>query len=123
MDEQKNVFGEPIGSCSDNPKTGFYRTGCCHTGPEDIGVHTVCVEVTAEFLEFSKSVGNDLSTPHPEFDFAGLQPGDRWCLCADRWKQAFDAGMAPRVVLGATHIATLEIVDFSDLKKFALDLS
>lgn len=123
MDEQLNVFGEPIGTCSDKPKTGFYRTGCCHTGPEDVGVHTVCVEVNEEFLRFSKSAGNDLSTPHPEFDFAGLQPGDRWCLCADRWKQAYDAGKAPRVVLGSTHIATLEIVDMADLKKLALDLS
>jgi uncharacterized protein (DUF2237 family) len=120
---QRNVFGETIATCSNRPLTGFYRTGCCHTGPEDIGVHTVCVEMTAEFLAFSKARGNDLSTPQPEFGFPGLQPGDRWCLCAARWKEAFDAGMAPRVVLGATHEATLEIVPLADLKRFALDLT
>ncbi len=123
MGDQENVFGEPIAMCSDSPITGFYRTGCCHSGPEDLGVHTVCVEVTAEFLEFSKLRGNDLSTPRDEFGFPGLQPGDRWCLCAARWKEAFDAGMAPRVVLTATHKTTLEIVDLADLKRYALDLA
>lgn len=123
LDEQRNVFGEPIEACSISPLTGFYRTGCCHTGPDDFGLHTVCVQVTDEFLAFSKARGNDLSTPLPEFGFSGLSPGDRWCLCAARWKEAFDAGMAPRVVLRATHEATLEIVPLEDLKRHALDLA
>ena len=119
---QKNVFGEPIETCSTRPMTGFYRSGCCETGPEDVGVHTVCVEMTEEFLLFSRSRGNDLSTPLPEFGFPGLEPGDRWCLCAARWQEAFEAGMAPRVILVATHEATLEIVAFEDLKRLAIDL-
>jgi uncharacterized protein (DUF2237 family) len=118
-----NVFGEPLAPCSINPMTGFYRDGCCATGPEDIGSHVVCSQVTAEFLAFSKSKGNDLSTPRPEFGFAGLNPGDRWCLCAERWKEAFQAGAAPRVVLQSTHKASLKYVDLVDLKKYALDLS
>jgi len=121
--EQRNVFGEPLAACSLQPRTGFYRTGCCETGPEDVGVHTVCVEVTAEFLAFSRSRGNDLSTPRPEFGFPGLMPGDRWCLCAARWQEAFEAGAAPRVVLAATHEATLEIVRLADLKRHSLDLA
>jgi len=121
--EQHNVFGEPIEICSLNPTTGFYRNGCCDTGPEDVGVHTVCVEVTREFLAFSKSRGNDLSTPRPEFGFPGLNPGDRWCLCAERWQEALSAGVAPRVILAATHEATLEIADLADLKRHALDLA
>lgn len=121
--EQLNVFGEPVEMCSNNPMTGFYRTGCCHTGPDDLGLHTICVVVTAEFLAFSKVRGNDLSTPMPEFGFPGLNPGDRWCLCAARWKEALDAGMAPRVVLRATHEATLEIVPLDDLKRYAIDLA
>lgn len=120
---QRNVFGEPLGLCSQRPMTGFYRTGCCHTGPEDVGLHTVCVEVTEDFLEFSKSRGNDLSTPRPEFGFPGLEPGDRWCLCAARWAEAHEAGAAPRVVLGSTHEATLEVVSLQDLKRLALDLA
>ena len=120
---QHNVFGEPIEVCSIRPLTGFYRSGCCETGPEDFGVHTVCVEVTAEFLAFSKARGNDLSTPRPEFGFSGLEPGDRWCLCAARWQEAFEAGVAPRVVLGATHEATLEVAALDDLKSLALDIS
>jgi uncharacterized protein (DUF2237 family) len=124
MDEmQRNVFGEAIGVCSVKPMTGFYRTGCCETGAEDTGVHTVCVEATAEFLAFSKTRGNDLSTPRPEFGFAGLNPGDRWCLCAARWQEALEAGAAPRVVLAATHEATLQIVRLADLKRYALDLA
>jgi uncharacterized protein len=119
---QRNVFGEPIATCSVNPRTGFYRTGCCETGPDDIGVHSVCVEVTAAFLTFSRACGNDLSTPRPEFGFPGLEPGDRWCLCAARWRQALEAGAAPRVVLAATHEATLAIVSLADLKRHALDL-
>ena len=122
-DQQRNVFGEPIGTCSARPMTGFFRTGCCETGPEDVGVHTVCVEVTREFLAFSKAVGNDLSTPRPEFGFAGLEPGDRWCLCAARWRQALESGAAPRVVLAATHEATLQLIELADLKRYALDLA
>jgi uncharacterized protein (DUF2237 family) len=120
---QRNVFGEPIAVCSVKPMTGFYRTGCCETGPEDVGVHTVCIQATAEFLAFSKARGNDLSTPRPEFGFAGLSPGDRWCLCAARWQEALQAGAAPRVVLAATHEATLQIVQLADLKRYALDLA
>jgi uncharacterized protein len=120
---QRNVYGEPLRTCSERPLTGFFRTGCCHTGPDDLGLHTVCVEVTADFLAFSKARGNDLSAPKPEFDFPGLKPGDRWCLCAARWREAFEAGKAPRVILGATHEATLEIVDFDDLKRHAIDLA
>lgn len=118
-----NVFGEPIGVCSLSPVTGFYRSGCCDVGPEDVGCHAVCVEVTAEFLAFSKVRGNDLSTPRPEFGFPGLEPGDRWCLCAARWQEALAAGVAPRVVLTATHAAALDIIDLADLKPFALDLA
>jgi uncharacterized protein len=122
-DQQRNVFGEPIEVCSLNPTTGFYRSGCCETGPEDVGVHTVCVEVTKEFLAFSKARGNDLSTPRPEYGFPGLNPGDRWCLCAERWQESLAAGVAPRVVLAATHEATLEIAELADLKRHALDLA
>jgi uncharacterized protein (DUF2237 family) len=122
-EQQRNVFGEPIALCSAKPLTGFYRTGCCETGAEDTGVHTVCIEATAAFLAFSKAAGNDLSTPRPEFGFAGLKPGDRWCLCAARWQEALEAGAAPRVVLSATHEATLQTVQIADLKRFALDLA
>jgi uncharacterized protein len=110
-----NVFGTPLESCSHDPLTGFYRDGCCHTGPEDLGVHTVCVVATEAFLTFSRDVGNDLSTPRPEYRFPGVRPGDRWCLCASRWKQAWEAGHAPPVVLTATHEATLEIVPLKAL--------
>jgi len=120
---QRNVFGEPIEICSLSPRTGFYRTGCCETGEEDLGVHTVCVEVTAEFLAFSKARGNDLSSPLPDFGFPGLRPGDRWCLCAARWQEALEADAAPRVVLAATHVRTLEIVELANLKRHALDLA
>ncbi len=119
---QRNVFGESIETCSIRPMTGFYRSGCCHTGEDDAGMHTICILVTAEFLAFSKMRGNDLSTPLPEFGFPGLQPGDRWCLCAERWKEALEAGMAPRVVLQATHENTLEVVSIEDLKRYAIDL-
>jgi uncharacterized protein (DUF2237 family) len=122
-EQARNVLGERLQTCSESPMTGFYRDGCCNTGPDDFGVHTVCVLMTAEFLEFSRARGNDLSTPMPEMGFAGLKPGDRWCLCAARWKEALDAGMAPRVVLTATHEATLELVSLDDLKKHAIDLS
>lgn len=120
---QKNVFGGPLAACSNNPLTGFFRDGCCSTGPQDHGSHTVCTIMTDEFLAFSKAAGNDLSTPVPEFAFPGLKAGDRWCLCAARWQQAFEAGMAPRVVLAATHERALEIVALKDLKRFAIDLS
>jgi len=120
---QKNVFGEPLAVCSNNPLTGFFRDGCCNTGPQDFGSHTVCVVMTEEFLAFSKAAGNDLSTPAPGYAFPGLKAGDRWCLCAARWQQAFESGMAPRVVLAATHERALEIVALKDLKRFAIDLS
>lgn len=119
----RNVLGDRLQSCSEAPVTGFYRDGCCNTGPEDVGVHTVCALMTEEFLEFSRARGNDLSTPMPEVGFPGLKPGDRWCLCAARWKEALDAGMAPRIVLTATHEATLEVASLADLKKYAIDLS
>jgi uncharacterized protein (DUF2237 family) len=119
----RNVLGDKLIPCSERPVTGFYRDGCCNTGPDDLGVHTVCAVMTAEFLAFSKARGNDLSTPMPDFGFPGLKPGDRWCLCAARWKEALDAGKAPRVVLGATHEATLEFVSLEDLKRYAIDLS
>ena len=115
----RNVLGEELESCSTDPVTGFYRTGCCDTGAEDMGVHTVCAVVTADFLRFSAEAGNDLSTPRPEFGFPGLRPGDRWCLCASRWAEANAAGVAPPVVLAATHAHTLEWVDVADLKAHA----
>jgi len=119
----RNVLGEKLQSCSERPLTGFFRDGCCNTSPEDVGVHTVCAVMTAEFLEFSKARGNDLSTPMPEFGFPGLKPGDRWCLCAPRWREALDAGRAPQVVLAATHEASLEFASLADYKKHAIDLS
>lgn len=119
----RNVFGEPLQPCSVKPMTGFFRNGCCDTGPEDTGSHTVCVIVTVEFLEFSKSRGNDLSTPAPHFGFAGLKPGDRWCLCAPRWQEAFEANSAPRVVLRASHEGALQFCSLADLKRYAVDLS
>ena len=117
----RNVLGEPLVTCSAQPMTGFFRDGCCHTGPEDIGQHTVCAEVTAAFLAFSQSRGNDLSTPQPAFGFPGLQPGDRWCLCAARWLEAYEAGCAPRVQLSATHEATLDTVPLSALMVHAIE--
>lgn len=119
--EAKNVLGGPLEACSLDPLTGFYRTGCCNTGPEDVGLHVVCVQVTAEFLAFSQKRGNDLSTPMPAFGFPGLQPGDRWCLCADRWQEALDAGVAPPVYLAATERSALQVVKLEDLKRYALD--
>ncbi len=119
----RNVLGEQLDLCSMAPMTGFFRDGCCNTSPEDVGSHTVCVVMTAEFLEFSKSRGNDLSTPLPAFGFPGLKPGDRWCLCAPRWQEAFDAGKAPRVVLRATHQAALNFCALADLKRYAIDLA
>jgi uncharacterized protein len=118
-----NVLGQPLESCSMDPVTGFYRDGCCNTDYDDTGIHTVCVRVSAKFLAFSKQRGNDLSTPMPDFGFPGLKPGDQWCLCAGRWKEALDAGAAPQVVLAATHEETLAIVALADLKRHAIDLS
>jgi uncharacterized protein (DUF2237 family) len=118
----RNVLGEPIEACSLKPMTGFFRDGCCETSREDRGSHTVCAVMTAAFLEFSKSRGNDLSTPVPEFGFPGLQPGNRWCLCAPRWREAFEAQCAPRVVLRATHELALEHCSLADLKRFAIDI-
>ena len=120
---QTSVLDEPLCVCSTSPMTGFVRNGCCETGPQDLGSHTVCVEVTAEFLEFSRSRGNDLSTPIPAFEFPGLKPGDRWCLCAARWQEALEAGAAPRVVMRATHQRALEVIEFSDLSRHAIDIS
>ena len=118
-----NVLGGRLEACSVKPMTGFFRNGCCDTSREDVGSHTVCVVMTEAFLEFSKSRGNDLSTPMPEFGFPGLKEGDRWCLCAPRWQEALEAGRAPRVVLRATHQGALEFCRLADLKRFAIDLS
>ena len=115
----KNVLGGELIPCSMDPLTGFYRNGCCETGPEDMGLHTVCAVMSEAFLAFSKAMGNDLSTPRPEYGFEGLQPGDRWCLCAPRWKEALDAGMAPQIVLESTHEETLAIVPLGVLKDYA----
>jgi uncharacterized protein (DUF2237 family) len=115
----RNVLGGELEPCSFDPLTGFYRNGCCETGPEDTGMHTVCAVMTKDFLAFSMSMGNDLSTPRPEFDFPGLGPGDRWCLCAPRWKEALDAGVAPPVVLAATHEEVLAITALGVLKDHA----
>ena len=120
---QRNVLGGTLTLCSEDPVTGFYRTGCCETGPQDHGVHTVCAVMTDDFLKFSQSRGNDLSTPRPEFGFAGLRAGDRWCLCAARWLEAYQADKAPDVVLAATNIATLRIVPLEALKTKAIDLN
>lgn len=118
-DEDVNVVGGELLPCSGEPLTGFFRDGCCSTGDEDIGSHTVCAVMTAEFLAFSKAAGNDLSTPMPQYGFDGLQPGDRWCLCAARWLEAYEAGQAPEVVLGATHVRALEIVPIEALTSHA----
>jgi uncharacterized protein len=119
----KNVLGGALQPCSINPMTGFFRNGCCDTSREDVGSHTVCAVMTAEFLAFSKASGNDLSTPMPGFGFPGLKPGDRWCLCAPRWQEALDAGQAPRVVLRATEAGALDHCALADLKRHAIDLS
>ena len=113
-----NVLGGPLQPCSTRPVTGYYRNGCCDTGPEDHGLHTVCAVMTAEFLALSKYLGNDLSTPRPEYGFAGLKPGDRWCLCASRFLQAHDEGAAPGLHLNATHKRTLDIVPLDVLKRY-----
>lgn len=120
-DTSVNVLGGPLTECSRAPVTGFFRDGCCNTGPADTGLHTVCAEMTAEFLALSKYLGNDLSTPRPEYGFSGLKPGDHWCLCAARFLQAHDEGAAPRVRLTATHQRTLDVVPLEVLRLYAVD--
>lgn len=115
----ENVVGGALLPCSNDPVTGFYRDGCCATGPEDVGSHTVCSVMTADFLEFSRLAGNDLSTPVPQWGFPGLEPGDRWCVCAERWLEAHNAGHAPQVVLGATHARALDVVPIELLMQYA----
>lgn len=119
--ERRNVLGGVLEPCSTDPMTGYYRDGCCRTGRGDVGVHVVCVRITMEFLQFSRARGNDLITARPEFQFPGLKPGDRWCLCAMRWKEALDAGKAPPVVLEATHESALEFLDLKDLREHAVN--
>jgi uncharacterized protein (DUF2237 family) len=121
MNEFKNVLGGALIACSLSPMTGFYRDGCCKTGPEDRGTHTVCAQMTEEFLTYTKARGNDLSTPIPEYDFPGLEPGDFWCLCVLRWKEALDAGKAPKINLEATHENTLDFVAIEVLKEYSLE--
>ncbi|WP_197023844.1 DUF2237 family protein [Microbulbifer sp. HZ11] len=123
MHESLNVFGDPLIPCSTDPLTGFFRDGCCNTNDQDLGSHTVCVEVTREFLKFSAERGNDLSTPVEEFGFPGLTPGDRWCLCAARWLEAQKAEKAPRVHLQRTHMRALKIVPLEVLRQYAADLN
>jgi uncharacterized protein (DUF2237 family) len=119
MFESRNVLGGVLEPCSLEPRTGFYRNGRCDTGPRDAGVHAICVQVTSEFLDFTRSRGNDLSTPVPELGFPGLKPGDRWCVCAARWKEALQAGVAPPAILEATHSAALDIVSIDELRRHA----
>ena len=120
--DSRNVLGGPLAPCSAAPRTGFYRDGCCNTGTEDVGMHVVCVRVTRAFLDFERAHGNDLVSPVPEARFPGLRPGDRWCVCAARWRVALEAGVAPPVVLAATHEETLAVVSLADLRRHALDL-
>lgn len=115
-----NVYGQPLATCGTKPMTGAFRNGCCDTGPLDLGTHTVCAIVTADFLAFSKSRGNDLTKPLPKYNFPGLAPGDRWCLCVSRWKEAYLAGVAPPIDLNATHLKTLEVVDIDALERFSI---
>jgi uncharacterized protein len=122
MTGERNVLGGELETCGTDPVTGFYRDGCCNTGPEDLGSHTVCAVVSAEFLTHQREVGNDLSSPRPEFGFSGLQPGDRWCVCAARWQQAYDDGAAAPVVLAATHERALEVVSLDALHEHAVDV-
>tara|TARA_B100001758_G_scaffold32482_1_gene23672 strand:- start:881 stop:1255 length:375 start_codon:yes stop_codon:yes gene_type:complete len=120
--DQLNIFNEPLEECSNEPKTGFFRTGCCETDAQDIGTHTVCAIMDKEFLQFSLHQGNDLITPVADFDFPGLKPGDRWCLCANRWLEAFEAGFAPHIIARATNIKTLDIIPLDKIKLFAIDI-
>ena len=121
MSPSLNVYGKPLRVCCMQPTTGFFRNGCCDTSEEDFGIHTVCVIATNAFLEFSKSKGNDLSTPAPEFQFPGLSEGDKWCLCATRWLEAYQAGVAPKVIISATHQKTLDIIPLNILEEYAID--
>jgi len=121
--DQLNIFHESLEECSINPLTGFLRTGCCETNDNDQGTHTVCALMDKEFLQFSFNQGNDLITPMPEYNFPGLKPGDKWCLCANRWLEAFDAGVAPRIFAKATNLKTLDIISMDKIKKFALDIA
>ena len=121
-EDQLNIFNEPLEACSFDPVTGFFRSGCCETSEQDTGSHTVCAIMTEEFLKFSKSKGNDLSTPVPAFDFPGLNSGDRWCLCAARWLEAYKAGSAPSIIARATHRRALEIIPMEVMKEFSLDI-
>ena len=121
-EDQLNIFNEPLEACSFDPVTGFFRSGCCETSEQDTGSHTVCAIMTDEFLKFSKLKGNDLSTPVPAFDFPGLNPGDRWCLCAARWLEAYEAGSAPSIIARATHRRALEIIPMEVMKEFSLDI-
>ena len=123
MDDSLNVFEEPLENCSDYPLTGFFRDGCCNTSADDLGSHTVCIQATQQFLEYSRFKGNDLSTPIPEFQFPGVKPGDRWCLCAARWWEAYNQGMAPRVYLRKTHLKALEVIPLEVLREYAIDLN
>jgi uncharacterized protein (DUF2237 family) len=123
QDEEINVLGEPLHSCSEEPLTGFYRDGKCNTCDEDLGSHTVCIQASKEFLEYSRFKGNDLSTPVPEYDFEGVKPGDGWCLCAARWLEAYKDGRAPRVYMMRTHKRALEIVPIEKLREYAADLN
>jgi uncharacterized protein (DUF2237 family) len=123
LDDSLNVFDEPLIPCSEEPLTGFFRDGCCNTSDQDVGSHTVCIQVTGEFLEYSRFRGNDLSTPMPEFGFPGLKPGDRWCLCAPRWLEAYEQQVAPKVFLTRTHKRALDIVPLKLLREFAADLN
>ena len=118
----KNVLGSELQTCCTDPMTGFFRTGVCVTGPQDLGTHVICARLTAEFLNFTKAQGNDLSTPNPAYNFPGLNPGDCWCLCANRWREALEAGLAPPVNLAATHIAALDYVSLADLQQHAVSL-
>ncbi|MAV22697.1 MAG: DUF2237 family protein [Gammaproteobacteria bacterium] len=121
--DQLNIFNEPLEECSNEPKTGFFRTGCCETDAQDIGTHTVCAIMDKEFLQFSLHQGNDLITPAADFDFPGLKPGDKWCLCANRWLEAFEAGFAPHIIARATNIKTLDIIPLDKIKLFAIDIA
>ena len=123
MSDDKNVLGEKLETCGTEPLTGYFRDGFCHTDELDRGLHVVCAQITDEFLDFSKSRGNDLSTPRPEFNFPGLKEGDSWCLCAERWKEAFECGFAPKIYLKRTNKKALKVIDLHILKDFALDLS
>tara|TARA_B100000902_G_C27110723_1_gene813413 strand:+ start:392 stop:766 length:375 start_codon:yes stop_codon:yes gene_type:complete len=122
-EKQKNVLGETLELCGTNPLTGYFRDGSCNSDKDDVGSHTVCAQVTKDFLEFSKSIGNDLSTPNLEFGFNGLKDGDTWCLCANKWLEAFQQGAAPRIKLKSTNIKALEVIDLDTLKEYAIDIS